>query len=360
MGLAGVRVPRGREALEAERKKAEYWRLHAAGKTDQAKADLKRLEQVRKEREEAAKKKAAEKAGMGVLDRLPWAWAWARATAGAGAGHDGKGTGRGKGRGKGKCMGKGKGRGRGEGRGKGKGMRSRWWMGDAWSQLRRLLPRNALSATSRSGQRWRPSWRRVGKNRERPPPIPLAHANNKATNTTCCTHTRGHTEKKGAEIEKEGQDERARCEGARTLRWRENACRPWLMPTCVRGRFPPLVCVAAYMTLQSSFFSPPALLLLLLPPAPEPDDPTDDLEPPADVDELDVLAEELPAGRSGFLRLYFSRIWSCLLCISDRRFSAFFLRSASSAASCFCSASRSFFARCTWAHQVHREARTLE
>ena len=56
------------EALEAERKRQEYWRLHAAGKTDEAKADLKRLEQVRREREEAVKKRAAEKAGARVFN----------------------------------------------------------------------------------------------------------------------------------------------------------------------------------------------------------------------------------------------------------------------------------------------------
>ena len=35
---------REREALEAERKRAEYQRLHLAGKTDQAKEEMKRLE----------------------------------------------------------------------------------------------------------------------------------------------------------------------------------------------------------------------------------------------------------------------------------------------------------------------------
>lgn len=51
---------REREAIEAARKKAEYDRLHAAGKTDAAKADLKRLAEVRRRREEAEKKCAAE------------------------------------------------------------------------------------------------------------------------------------------------------------------------------------------------------------------------------------------------------------------------------------------------------------
>eukprot|EP00160_Parvularia_atlantis_P017277 Unigene5878_Nuclearia_a/m.17964 Unigene5878_Nuclearia_a/g.17964 ORF Unigene5878_Nuclearia_a/g.17964 Unigene5878_Nuclearia_a/m.17964 type:complete len:225 (-) Unigene5878_Nuclearia_a:7-681(-) len=53
---------REREALEKERKQQEYWRLHAEGKTDQARADLARLAVIKKQREEAAAKKAAEKA----------------------------------------------------------------------------------------------------------------------------------------------------------------------------------------------------------------------------------------------------------------------------------------------------------
>jgi len=52
---------REREAAEAARKKAEYERLHAEGKTDEARADLARLAIIRKQREEAAKKQAAEK-----------------------------------------------------------------------------------------------------------------------------------------------------------------------------------------------------------------------------------------------------------------------------------------------------------
>ena len=51
---------REREALEATRRKAEYDRLHAAGKTDAAKADLRRLAEVRRRREEAEKKCIAE------------------------------------------------------------------------------------------------------------------------------------------------------------------------------------------------------------------------------------------------------------------------------------------------------------
>jgi len=51
-----------REREEKEKKEAQerYWKLHAAGKTDQAKADLGRLAAIRKEREAAALKRKAE------------------------------------------------------------------------------------------------------------------------------------------------------------------------------------------------------------------------------------------------------------------------------------------------------------
>jgi hypothetical protein len=38
--------------------------MHRAGKTDEAKADLARLAKIRKDREEAAQRKAAEKASV--------------------------------------------------------------------------------------------------------------------------------------------------------------------------------------------------------------------------------------------------------------------------------------------------------
>ena len=47
----------GREALEAAAAKERYWKLHEAGKTDQARADLARLAIIRKEREEKAKQR---------------------------------------------------------------------------------------------------------------------------------------------------------------------------------------------------------------------------------------------------------------------------------------------------------------
>eukprot|EP00127_Corallochytrium_limacisporum_P004695 Clim_evm49s172 gene=Clim_evmTU49s172 len=52
---------REREAIEAERAKRQYEKLHAQGKTDEAKADLARLAEIRKQREEAAEKRAEEK-----------------------------------------------------------------------------------------------------------------------------------------------------------------------------------------------------------------------------------------------------------------------------------------------------------
>jgi len=60
--LAAPRQLSRREREEKEKKEAQerYWKLHAAGKTDQAKADLGRLAAIRKEREAAALKRKAE------------------------------------------------------------------------------------------------------------------------------------------------------------------------------------------------------------------------------------------------------------------------------------------------------------
>jgi hypothetical protein len=52
---------REREELEKQAAKAAYQRLHLQGKTEEAKRDLERLAQVRKEREEAAKRREEEK-----------------------------------------------------------------------------------------------------------------------------------------------------------------------------------------------------------------------------------------------------------------------------------------------------------
>jgi len=51
---------REREALDAQRRKENYERLHAEGKTDQAKSDLERLAKIREDRRLAAERKAAE------------------------------------------------------------------------------------------------------------------------------------------------------------------------------------------------------------------------------------------------------------------------------------------------------------
>merc|ERR1712029_234351 len=52
---------REREEIEKAKAKANYQKLHAQGKTDEARADLARLAIIRKQREEAAAKREAEK-----------------------------------------------------------------------------------------------------------------------------------------------------------------------------------------------------------------------------------------------------------------------------------------------------------
>ncbi|KAI0474970.1 hypothetical protein GGR56DRAFT_643895 [Xylariaceae sp. FL0804] len=52
---------REREALEAQQAKERYRKLHEAGKTDEAKADMARLRQIREKREADAARKQAEK-----------------------------------------------------------------------------------------------------------------------------------------------------------------------------------------------------------------------------------------------------------------------------------------------------------
>ncbi|XP_053982627.1 28 kDa heat- and acid-stable phosphoprotein-like [Hylaeus anthracinus] len=52
---------REREQLERQRAQANYQKLHAAGKTDEARADLARLAIIKQQREEAAKKREVEK-----------------------------------------------------------------------------------------------------------------------------------------------------------------------------------------------------------------------------------------------------------------------------------------------------------
>lgn len=52
-----------REEIEKQKAKERYMKMHLAGKTDQAKADLARLAIIRKQREDAARKKEEEKKG---------------------------------------------------------------------------------------------------------------------------------------------------------------------------------------------------------------------------------------------------------------------------------------------------------
>ena len=53
-----------REEIAKQQERLRYQKLHAQGKTDQAKADLARLAIIRKEREEAARKRQEEKEGI--------------------------------------------------------------------------------------------------------------------------------------------------------------------------------------------------------------------------------------------------------------------------------------------------------
>lgn len=52
---------REREEAEKAEARARYQKLHQAGKTDQARADLARLAIVRQQREQAARQKEAER-----------------------------------------------------------------------------------------------------------------------------------------------------------------------------------------------------------------------------------------------------------------------------------------------------------
>lgn len=55
---------REREELEKQRAQANYQKLHAEGKTDQARADLARLAIIKQHRAEAAARREAEKKGQ--------------------------------------------------------------------------------------------------------------------------------------------------------------------------------------------------------------------------------------------------------------------------------------------------------
>ena len=121
-------------------------------------------------------------------------------------------------------------------------------------------------------------------------------------------------------------------------REREQRARPApRCPACARARVEP------HMTRQSS------LLPLLDPPAGLDEDAVE-LEDAAAGVALVVLVLVLDAAvvdeDAGFFRLYLSRSWSCLDCISLRRLSAFSLRRAASSAWALASASCSFLRRC--------------
>lgn len=62
---------REREQIEKQKARQRYEKLHAAGKTTEAKADLARLALIRQQREEAAAKREAEKKAAIDLSKKP-------------------------------------------------------------------------------------------------------------------------------------------------------------------------------------------------------------------------------------------------------------------------------------------------
>ena len=60
---------REREEVEKQKAKAHYQKLHAAGKTEEARADLARLAIIKKQREDAAKKREEDKKGMFIVKK---------------------------------------------------------------------------------------------------------------------------------------------------------------------------------------------------------------------------------------------------------------------------------------------------
>ena len=55
---------REREEIEKQKAQAHYQKLHAEGKTEQARADLARLAIIKQQREEAKKRREAEQKGI--------------------------------------------------------------------------------------------------------------------------------------------------------------------------------------------------------------------------------------------------------------------------------------------------------
>ncbi|XP_033170247.1 28 kDa heat- and acid-stable phosphoprotein [Drosophila mauritiana] len=76
-GAGGIPKPelsrREREQIEKQKARQRYEKLHAAGKTTEAKADLARLALIRQQREEAAAKREAEKKAAEVGTKKPGA-----------------------------------------------------------------------------------------------------------------------------------------------------------------------------------------------------------------------------------------------------------------------------------------------
>ena len=61
-------MPSHREELQKQQAKERYDKLHMEGKTDEARADLARLALIRKQREDAAKKREEERKGLCKLE----------------------------------------------------------------------------------------------------------------------------------------------------------------------------------------------------------------------------------------------------------------------------------------------------
>lgn len=61
---------REREEIEKQRAQAHYQKLHAEGKTDQARADLARLAIIKQQREDAKKRREAEQQGKNLFNNF--------------------------------------------------------------------------------------------------------------------------------------------------------------------------------------------------------------------------------------------------------------------------------------------------
>lgn len=61
-----------REEIEKQKSKERYMKLHLEGKTDQARADLARLAIIKKQREDAAKKRDELRKGEAMDQLILW------------------------------------------------------------------------------------------------------------------------------------------------------------------------------------------------------------------------------------------------------------------------------------------------